>query len=181
MSHAFQSFLQQRGILSQRSCLYTPQQNGVVERKNRHLLDVVCTLMLESSVPPRFWVEALSMAVYLINRLPSPCILILHILICLVFLLIIILCMFLVAFVLFTYLPLNVTSLWPNLFSVLFLVIVTLIKGLCIMTRMLTSFIFLAMGLFLKINISFRLILILFLPLFHSLLLMMCLVLLVLS
>jgi transposase InsO family protein len=72
MSHAFQSFLQQKGILSQHSCPYTPQQNGVAERKNRHLLDVVCTLMLESSVPPRFWVKASSTAVYLINRLPSP-------------------------------------------------------------------------------------------------------------
>ena len=40
-------------------------------RKNRHLLDVVRTLMLESFVPPRFWVEALSTAVYLINRLSS--------------------------------------------------------------------------------------------------------------
>jgi hypothetical protein len=37
MSHAFQSFLQQKGILSQHSCPYTPQQNGVAERKNRHL------------------------------------------------------------------------------------------------------------------------------------------------
>jgi hypothetical protein len=34
-------------------------------------LDVVCTLLLESSVPSKFWVEALSTAVYLINRLPS--------------------------------------------------------------------------------------------------------------
>jgi hypothetical protein len=45
----------------------TPQQNGVAERKNRHLLDVVRTLLLESSVPSKFWVEALSTAVYLIN------------------------------------------------------------------------------------------------------------------
>jgi transposase InsO family protein len=72
MSHTFQYFLQQKGILSQRSCPYTPQQNGIVERKNRHLLDVVRTLVLESFVPSRFWVEALSMAVYLTNRLPSP-------------------------------------------------------------------------------------------------------------
>jgi hypothetical protein len=72
MSHAFQSFLQQKGILSQRSCPCTPQQNGVAKRKNRHLLDVVHTLMLESFMPSRFWVEALSTTVYLINRLPSP-------------------------------------------------------------------------------------------------------------
>jgi hypothetical protein len=71
MSHEFHDFLHHKGIVSQRSCPYTPQQNGVAERKNRHLLDVVRTLLLESSVPSKFWVEALSTAVYLINRLPS--------------------------------------------------------------------------------------------------------------
>ena len=43
----------------------------MAERKNRHLLDMVRTSLLEALVPPRFWVEALSTAVYLINRLPS--------------------------------------------------------------------------------------------------------------
>ena len=71
MSHDFQAFLQKKGIISQRSCPYTPQHNGVAERKNRHLLDMVRTLLLEASVPPRFWVEALSTSVYMINRLPS--------------------------------------------------------------------------------------------------------------
>jgi len=71
MSREFQEFLQQKGILSQRSCPNTPQQNGMAERKNRHLLDVTRTLLLQASVPPRFWVEALSTAVFLINRLPS--------------------------------------------------------------------------------------------------------------
>jgi transposase InsO family protein len=71
ISHEFQALLQHKGIISQRSYPYTPQQNGVVERKNRHLLDMVRTLLLESSVPPKFWVEALSTVVYLINRLPS--------------------------------------------------------------------------------------------------------------
>uniref|UniRef100_A0A2N9IA16 Retrovirus-related Pol polyprotein from transposon TNT 1-94 n=1 Tax=Fagus sylvatica TaxID=28930 RepID=A0A2N9IA16_FAGSY len=71
MSHEFQSFLHSKGIISQRSCPYTPQQNGVAERKNRHLLDVVRTLLIESSVPPKFWVEALTTATFLINRLPS--------------------------------------------------------------------------------------------------------------
>ncbi|XP_071921648.1 retrovirus-related Pol polyprotein from transposon RE1 isoform X2 [Coffea arabica] len=71
VSHNFQAFLQHKGILSQRSCPYTPQQNGVAERKNRHLLDIVRTLLLQSTMPSKFWVEALTTAVYLINRLPS--------------------------------------------------------------------------------------------------------------
>ncbi|RVX14988.1 hypothetical protein CK203_007683 [Vitis vinifera] len=40
ISNEFQKFLQSKGIISQRSCPSTPQQNGVVEKKNRHLLDV---------------------------------------------------------------------------------------------------------------------------------------------
>ena len=59
MSNEFQFFLQSHGIISQRSCPFTPQQNGVAERKNRHLLDVVRTLLLESCVPSHFWCEAL--------------------------------------------------------------------------------------------------------------------------
>jgi hypothetical protein len=43
----------------------------VAEQKNRHLLNVVRTLLLKSFVPSKFWVEVLSTVVYLINRLPS--------------------------------------------------------------------------------------------------------------
>lgn len=71
MSHTFQAFLQHKNIISQRSCPYTLQQNSMAKRKNHHLLDVVRTLLLESYVPPKLWVEALSTAVYLINCLPS--------------------------------------------------------------------------------------------------------------
>ena len=70
MSNEFKVFLQSKGIISQRSCPSTPQQNGVAERKNRHLFDVMRTFLLESSVPPHFWCEALSIIVHLINRLP---------------------------------------------------------------------------------------------------------------
>nr|CAN63642.1 hypothetical protein VITISV_038695 [Vitis vinifera] len=63
-------FLASKGIIHQRSCPST-QQNGVTECKNRHLLDVVRTLLLESSVPSMFWVKALKTATHLINRLPS--------------------------------------------------------------------------------------------------------------
>ena len=71
LSTEFQTFLASKGIINQRSCLATPQQNGVAERKNRHLLDVVRSLLLESIVPSMFWVEALKTATYLINSLPS--------------------------------------------------------------------------------------------------------------
>jgi transposase InsO family protein len=71
ISYEFHDFLRHKGIMPQRSCPYTPQQNWVVKRKNRHLLDVVHTLLVESYVPSQFWLETLSTAVYLINRLPS--------------------------------------------------------------------------------------------------------------
>ncbi|XP_049394911.1 uncharacterized protein LOC125859256 [Solanum stenotomum] len=64
MSHEFNNFLLEKGIVSQRSCPYTQQQNGVAECKNRHLLDVTRTLLIESSVPSKYWVEALSTVVY---------------------------------------------------------------------------------------------------------------------
>nr|CAN66507.1 hypothetical protein VITISV_034008 [Vitis vinifera] len=71
LSNEFQAFLASKGIIHQWSCPSTSQQNGVAEYKNRHLLDVVRTLLLESSVPSMFWVEALKTATHLINRLPS--------------------------------------------------------------------------------------------------------------
>lgn len=46
--------------------------NGIAERKNGHLQDVVWTLFIESSVPSRFWVGALFRVMRLINRLPTP-------------------------------------------------------------------------------------------------------------
>ncbi|KAK8951538.1 hypothetical protein KSP39_PZI004751 [Platanthera zijinensis] len=45
LSHAFTTFRVQHVIIHQTSCVYTSQQNGVAERKNRHLLDVARTLM----------------------------------------------------------------------------------------------------------------------------------------
>jgi transposase InsO family protein len=50
MSNEFQFFLQSHGIISQCSCPFTTQQNSMDERKNRHVLDVVQTLLIESCV-----------------------------------------------------------------------------------------------------------------------------------
>ena len=58
-------------ILHQSSCAYTPQQNGVAEHKNRHLVETARTLLLHHKVPQRFWGDAILAACYLINRMSS--------------------------------------------------------------------------------------------------------------
>lgn len=64
-------FLLEKGIQHQSSCGHTPQQNGVAERKNRHLLEVSRALMLAMNVPHYLWGDAVLTAAYLINRVPS--------------------------------------------------------------------------------------------------------------
>ncbi|KAL0366931.1 UNVERIFIED_CONTAM: Retrovirus-related Pol polyprotein from transposon RE2 [Sesamum radiatum] len=59
------------GIIHQTSCTYTPQQNGRVERKHRQLLNVARALLLQASLPIKFWSEAILTAAYLINRTPT--------------------------------------------------------------------------------------------------------------
>jgi IS30 family transposase len=67
----FASFLSSQGILHQTSCPDTPPQNGVAERKNRHILEVARSLMFTMNVPKFLWSEAVLTATYLINRMPS--------------------------------------------------------------------------------------------------------------
>jgi hypothetical protein len=62
-------FLEEEGIKHEFSSPYTPQQNGVVERKNKTLLDMARTMLDEYKTPDRFWAEAINTACYSINRL----------------------------------------------------------------------------------------------------------------
>jgi transposase InsO family protein len=64
-----EGFLEEEGIKHEFSSPYTPQQNGVVERKNRTLLDMARTMLDEYKTPDRFWAEAIKTAYYSINRL----------------------------------------------------------------------------------------------------------------
>ncbi|KAL0430459.1 UNVERIFIED_CONTAM: Retrovirus-related Pol polyprotein from transposon TNT 1-94 [Sesamum radiatum] len=57
--------------MHQKTCAYTPQQNSVVERNHKHLLQVTRSLMLQSKLPKTFWGESILAATYIINRLPS--------------------------------------------------------------------------------------------------------------
>ena len=51
---SFLSFLDSHGTLPQLSCPYTSQQNGCVEQKHRHILDVVRTFLISASLPEHF-------------------------------------------------------------------------------------------------------------------------------
>jgi transposase InsO family protein len=53
------------------TCPYTPEQNGVAERKNRHLLEVARSMMILINVPKYLWGQAVLTATMLINRRPS--------------------------------------------------------------------------------------------------------------
>jgi hypothetical protein len=64
-----EGFLEEEGIKYEFSSPYTPQQNGVVERKNRTLLDMARTMLDEYKTSKWFWAEAINTACYAINRL----------------------------------------------------------------------------------------------------------------
>jgi transposase InsO family protein len=64
-------FLQDQGTIHQPSPAYTPEFNGVAERFNGVIIDMVRAMLADSSLPRSFWTEAVSFAVYMNNRSPT--------------------------------------------------------------------------------------------------------------
>ena len=67
----FQAYFQLHGLIHETFCAQTPQQNGVAERKHRHILETARALLIGAHMPRSYWTDAIATAVHLINRMPS--------------------------------------------------------------------------------------------------------------
>jgi transposase InsO family protein len=73
-SNEFQKFCEDEGVERQLTVGYTPQQNGVSERKNQTVMEMAKSMLFEKGLPKAFWPEAVNTAVYLMNRCPTKAI-----------------------------------------------------------------------------------------------------------
>ena len=69
-SSAFGELCAKFGIIHQTTTPYTSQQNGIVERKNRTLKDMVNAMLISSGLPQNLWGEAVLIANFILNRVP---------------------------------------------------------------------------------------------------------------
>jgi len=70
-SHHFKQHLSTHGILHRITCPHTSQQNGIAERKHRHVIETGLALLAQSHLPPVYWVETCLTAVILTNHMPT--------------------------------------------------------------------------------------------------------------
>ena len=70
-SNEFKAYLSNHGIAHHISCPYTPQQNGVVERKHRHIIETAIALLSQPSLSYSVWTFVVQIAISLINVLPT--------------------------------------------------------------------------------------------------------------
>ncbi|GKB87384.1 putative RNA-directed DNA polymerase [Tanacetum coccineum] len=68
---SFFDFCEDHGIINQYTMPSTPQHNGVAERRNRTLMNMVHSMLANSNLPEFLWTEALKMAVHILNIVPS--------------------------------------------------------------------------------------------------------------
>lgn len=69
VKHECRTYFLKKGIIHQTSLSHTLHQNGVVERKHRHLLDITRALRIHAYLPKHFWGDCILTATYLINRM----------------------------------------------------------------------------------------------------------------
>ena len=67
----FNEFCTEHAIKRQLTAAYTPQQNGVAERKNRTMMNMVRSMLFEKHLPKIFWPEAVNWTTHVLNRSPT--------------------------------------------------------------------------------------------------------------
>ena len=67
----FAAYCADEGIQRHYSAPYSPQQNGVVERRNQTVVGMARALLKQRGVPAMYWGEAVVTAVYILNRSPT--------------------------------------------------------------------------------------------------------------
>ncbi|WKA11188.1 hypothetical protein VitviT2T_028713 [Vitis vinifera] len=71
ISKEFNVFCQEAGIVHQLTTPYSPQRNGVSERKNRTMMEMARCMLFEKKLPKLLWAKVVNTSVYLLNRLPT--------------------------------------------------------------------------------------------------------------
>ncbi|GKA92433.1 retrotransposon protein, putative, ty1-copia subclass, partial [Tanacetum coccineum] len=71
MSQEFLDHLKEHGIISHRTPTYMSQYNGVSKRRNRTQLDMVCSMISQTTLPKSFWDYALKFAIRILNMVPT--------------------------------------------------------------------------------------------------------------
>ncbi|KAK8936988.1 hypothetical protein KSP39_PZI012089 [Platanthera zijinensis] len=66
----FKEFCASEGIILETTAPYSPQSNGVAERKNRTLIEMLNSMLLTAGMPNSFWGEAVRTANHILNRVP---------------------------------------------------------------------------------------------------------------
>ena len=67
----FSKYLEDSGIVAQFTMPGSPEQNGVAERRNRTLMEMVRSMISRTNLPSFLWGEALKTALYILNRVPT--------------------------------------------------------------------------------------------------------------
>ena len=70
-SKEFDGFCKEKWIIRHKTVRHTPQQNGLAERMNKTLVEKVMCMLFSANLLKHFWADAVTTAVYLINRSPS--------------------------------------------------------------------------------------------------------------